>query len=90
MSANKSQGQLRAIAMAAPIAHYLEHELFVECGTCRRREFVKLDRFPLEATVGLVVARLKCQRCKVAPAVVVLTDRELRRQVRLLGPGAFA
>jgi len=89
MSANKSQRQLRAIAMAAPIAHHIEHGLFVECGTCHRWDLIRLDRFGPGVTIGRVVARLKCQQCNVAPAVVILTDARMRRQVRLVGPGAL-
>jgi hypothetical protein len=89
MSGNKSQHQLRTIAMAAPIAHYLEHGLFVECSTCQRWDLIRLDRFGHDLIIGHVVARLKCQQCKIAPTVVILTDAKMRRQVRLVGPGAL-
>ena len=88
MAANISQRKIHAAIMAASILTHIEHELFVECGGCQRREFVKLVQFPAGETIGRVVERLKCQRCSGAPGVVTLTDADLRRQVRLVGPGA--
>lgn len=89
MAANLSQNKLRAAIMRASVQSHIEHELFVECGGCKRREFLKLEQFPPGETIGRVIGRLKCQRCSAAPGVVTLTDADLRRQVRLLGPGAY-
>jgi len=89
MSVNKSQHELRTIAMAAPIAHHLEHGLFVECSTCQRWKLIRLDCFGHDLIIGHVAGWLKCQQCKMAPTVVILTDAKIRRQVRLVGPGAL-
>jgi hypothetical protein len=96
MGHNQSDGRRTAAIHATPVSKYGEnYYLRVTCGLCHKASDIPLSTFPRLsgarlATVGDVLIRLRCSRCRGRPAIVSLIETERRERMLavILGPGS--
>jgi hypothetical protein len=62
-----------ATALAAPIAQFATWHLSVHCDHCRFIRQLDVKRLP-GSTLGDVVPRLRCSKCRAPPAQVRLAN----------------
>ena len=91
MAHNRSPGKIRSEVLASPLAHFRGWRLEVDCAgsgcpSGRYHRVSKLMGHYPDATVGLVLQRLRCVACGRGPGAVVLAEDRPGRRVPLWGP----